>query len=317
MGPIARRVFVWGLIFTLGVGPVLAQPVETVDGGVSPTAPTVADESASPEGAPAPTPPPSTPANRAMSGIKSDVLGGGWVAAALLSGTANTVARSLRGERPEAAAQHAIQDLTRSEFIVGSLLAGSAGAALGAALPIPGLAKAPLFMKIAGGAAAPLALAALASTLGTNAIVLNRQGKLTTRNLLKSVDWVSLGVQTLGSLAGMSLGATLISAGLAPAFAIGAVAVVPLVGGILGSIAASQILQWMRTRKIKAAEAAAASSGASTTGPDAPAPNVDGTGRPRTGSAGRTGSSPGVSTPEVLAIDPFADLPAVETVRVR
>src|SRR4051812_3318326 len=45
-----------------------------------------------------------TAGQRVVSGIKGDVVGGGWVAAALLNGTANTIVRSMRGEKPDEAA---------------------------------------------------------------------------------------------------------------------------------------------------------------------------------------------------------------------
>lgn len=259
--------------------------------------------------------PPPSARQRVVSGIKGDVVGGGWIAASLLSGTANTIVRSLRGEQPDKAAAHALRDLTRSEFLVGSLVAGSAGAAVGSVLPVPLLRGAPMFVRTAAGAAAPLAFAAVASTLGSNAILLHKRGQLTASNLIRSVDWANLAMQTGGSLLGMSLGATLVAAGLAPALAIGSVAMAPLVGGIVGAVAGSQLLAWLRTRRVKADEAASAGSSASPVGPDTPKkPGVPGD-IEAPGGAGIT-EVPPPTIPEVAPIDAFGDLP-ISASRVR
>jgi hypothetical protein len=252
-----------------------------------------------------------TPRARAVSNLRGDVLGGGWVAGALLYGGANAIVRTMRGQDAGDATVNALRDLGKPEFLVGSLAAGSAGAALGAAMPLPAIARAPMFLRVAASSATPLAFAAVASTLATNAIQLGRQGKLTPSALMKSVDWWGLLGQTAGSLAGMSLGATLVAAGLAPALAIGSVAIVPLVGGVVGAIAGAQLVHWLKTRKVKAEDGVNASTGAPTTGPDAPKANR-GTGAGGRGGAGST-SSPGAGTavPETLPIDVFGDLPRV------
>ena len=263
---------------------------------------------------------PQTPRARVISGLKGDVMGGGWIAATLLSGAANTIVRSLRGEAPDDAVHHALNDLTKPEFLVGSLLGGSVGGALGAALPVPALRGMPFFVRTAGSAAAPLALAAVASTLAANAVALNRKHMLSWGNLFKSVDWTNLTAQTVGSLLGMSLGATLVSMGLAPALALGSVAIVPLVGGIAGAVVAAQIVNWLRTRKIKA-EKSASTTGINPTSGNEVIPGNKGVPSEGIATATAMESEHDVQTadaaappatveaPGVLPIDPFADLP--------
>jgi len=293
----------------------LAQPV-VEDPDAAPPAASTAPAPVTPQGAPvtAPTPRP----NRVVAGLRGDVLGGGWIAAALLSASANAVVRELRGEKPGAAATHAVRDLTRPEFLVGNLVAGSAGAALGAALPLPALARAPLFLRSLGSAAAPLALAALAATVTTTAISLHRHGHLTASNLLHSVDWANLAAQTVGSLVGMSLGTTLVGMGLAPALALGSVAIVPLLGGIAGSIAGAELLHWFRSRRVDPSKGAAAANPASATAPDV-VPGKDAGGATPTEAAPIGAGNAGLQPPSanvvsnVAVADPFADLPNSES----
>ena len=254
---------------------------------------------------------PASAATRVVNGLKGDVFGGGWIAATVLNGAANTIVRSIHGEAPDEAAKDALHDLTKSEFLVGSLLAGSAGAALGAALPIPILRGAPLFLRTASSVAAPLAFASVASTLGTNAILLHRRGKLTFENLMKSVDWTNLAAQTIGSMMGMSLGATLVAAGLAPALALGSVAIVPVLGGIAGAVAASQLLSWIRTKRMKPDAAAKASTQVNATGVDPQDVKTAPIEAP--GGSGVINGVPGGTLADVPLID-FADLPKAEPV---
>lgn len=318
-----KSIVVWILSLAL-VLPALAQPAETpgpaAQADTTPAAGTAeAGTESSPEEAKPTVVSPMNAKARVISGIKGDVVGGGWVAATLLNGTANTIVRSMRGEKPDKAAVHALKDLTKTEFLVGSLLGGSLGAAIGSALPVPILRGAPLFVRTAGAAAAPLAFGAVAGTLATNAILLHKRGKLTAENLMKSVDWASLAAQTVGSLVGMSLGATLVAAGLAPAFALGSVAMVPLIGGIAGAVLGSQILSWIRTRRVKADEAAASSTGTGTTGPETPngAPKHNAGAIDAPGGSGVIDGVAGGTIPDVTPIDAFGDLPLTEAPRVR
>lgn len=299
------------LVVALAVGPVVvhADPAgssETID--ETPIAPAGADPEAipevEPEAVPAePVPAAPGPADRVVSGIRGDVVGGGWIAAALLYGTASTIARTSRGEEPGGAARNALKDLTRTEFLLGSLVAGSAGAALGAALPMPAiLTRAPLFLRTLGAAAAPLFLASAFSTVATNAISLHRRRQLTVRNLMKSIDIPSFAWQTVGSLIGMTLGATMVAMKFAPAWSIGAVALVPLAGGITGAIGGAHTLNWLRRKHLKTEDAASASTGASPTGPDVP-PSSRGSSNP--------GRAPG-PVPDVAIIDPMIDIHVAE-----
>lgn len=282
-----------------------------------PTETPVAVPTTQPAATPVPTSAPKilAPGARVVKGIKGDITGGGWIAATLLSAGSNFWVRQMRGEEPDDAARHAAQDLGKPEFLVGNLLAGSAGAALGSALPLPMvLAKAPLFVRALGTAAAPLTLAALGATVATTAIALHRRGQLTGANLMHAIDWTNLAAQTVGSLIGMSAGTALVAAGLAPALALGSVALIPLLGGILGSIGAAELLHWLRSRKVDPAKAATAASPPSASAPDAlPGHKPEGLLDVSYGEAGHVVTQPASANvvSNVAIADPYADLPNV------
>ena len=305
--------------------PVPPAPTETPVAQVAEGSPeTVTEQQSEPPSRMAaalnPLPPPKS---RVIAGLKGDVLGGGWIAATLLSASANMIVRDIRGEDPGDAAEHAVADMKRPEFLVGNLVCGSLGAALGAALPIPALARAPLFVRALGTAAAPLALAAVASTVGTTAIALARRHQLTWTNLMHSVDWTNLAAQTAGSLVGMSLGTTLVGMGLAPALALGSVAIVPLIGGVLGSIAGAELVHLLRKHYMDPAKGAAAANPASATAPDALPKDAGTNGNSLLNVASETSGSTSAAAvnvqppsanvvSNVAVADPFADLPKTE-----
>lgn len=192
--------------------------------------------------------------SRLVSSVRSNLSAGNLLTAPLLTGASSLAGSIARGDSFAEGFRDAGRQLGSAEFLLGTMGAGTAGSILGAALnPVSRGAfatvggRAGAFLRGASRSFAPLAGAFLAAELATNAIRLHRQGDLTMRSLLGSLDWLGLGASFAGTLAGSSLAVALIGA-------TGPLGLVVIAGGLLGGMAAQYLLdQWRRRAPREAA----------------------------------------------------------------
>jgi len=130
-----------------------------------------------------------------------------------------------------------------SEFVFGQLICGIGGAVVGALIPVP------LVGGIAGQILSTIPMvagASLGGQLGYGAVEGFKQGRFDLLALLKSVDYIALTCQSIGSAAGMVLGAFLPVPGLGP-----------VIGGVIGGNLGLKLAGWLRQKCMGAAAEAA------------------------------------------------------------
>jgi len=136
----------------------------------------------------------------------------GTVATHALVQTGITAFHASRGaETPAAGWRRVRSHLATTEFLVGELGGGLAGAFLGAALPLPGIL-------------APVALATLGGYLGARAVGMVADGDFSWPGLVADLDWVNLAVQVATTALACALGAAILPW--------------PVLGSVVGGVAA-------------------------------------------------------------------------------
>ncbi|MBI4861159.1 MAG: M48 family metalloprotease, partial [Candidatus Riflebacteria bacterium] len=247
----------------------------------------------------------------AAASLRNDVAKGGMLTAVGITAVSELARHFGAGRSLGESASLTAGTLGSRELLLGNLVAGTLGAALGSAVPLPGALQAAGLVGQMARTLPVMALASIAASLGTSAVSLQREGKLTWSNLLRSVDWLSTAGQIVGSVVGMNLAAAGVSAGLLPALSLGPVALVPLVGGIVGSILVDRLISYLRSRDGErrqgdqvgeaAAEPAvdAGRTGAAPAAPISGASQLTSAPRPR---------SPGSAAGDEAGDDPFREL---------
>ncbi len=131
--------------------------------------------------------------------------------------------------------QDAMAYVTSPVFYIGDLMGGVLGAALGAAVPIPGALAARGLLGAMAASVPTVAGAMIMSQLGAVAVQLIMEGRFSMGALLGSIDWVMTGGQIIGSV----IGATLASA-LFPGATLAAI-----LGGIAGGVLGTKLVSWL------------------------------------------------------------------------
>jgi hypothetical protein len=122
--------------------------------------------------------------------------------------------------------------LSSAEYVVGNLVGGTLGAALGAMVPVP------LFGGFAGNlmlGVPMMAGAMLGSNVGSKLVSQIRHGDVDLAGIFASIDWLDFTMQAVGATAGMLLGDGL---GV-PFFG-------QVVGGVLGGTIGLKISGWLK-----------------------------------------------------------------------
>jgi len=190
---------------------------------------------------------------RAVDSVRRDFLHGGLVLDVAVTAGLSIVSRVTSGESLGESLGDTATYLTSGTFLVGDVLGGVVGAALGSMIPIPGSwAAAGLFGQALASLPA-LGGAMLGAQVGIAAFTLWREGRLTLSNLSAAVDLVGTTARAVGASIGMAVGC------LVPLPVVG-----PLLGGIVGGWLMDRLLTMLRgpqTEAVSEATAAAAAGG--------------------------------------------------------
>jgi hypothetical protein len=208
----------------------------------------------------------------ARESLKNDFVRGGIFAAPLVSVGTGFIERRIHGDSTHKALRGALHDVTTAEFWLGNVLGGSVGAAAGSMLSVaPAMLGSGLLSQMVKMTPA-MAGAFLGSEVAAKAVTLHRQGRLSWKNLGSSIDLATTAAGALGSVAGTALAAAVAGPALTASLKIGPIGIVPLIGGLVGSIALTRAVNALRSRPGANPEASA-SPHASATASASPRPH--------------------------------------------
>lgn len=184
----------------------------------------------------------------ARASLGFDFRQGGIFVAPVITGAMTLWESMQKGEDFGQALRNTGKVLASPEFLVGNVLAGSAGAALGSAIPLPARLVGPGLLRGMAGATPVMAGAILASKLGMGLVQQLRQGQVNLGALVGGVDWGLTAAEIAGTVIGMSVATALAGPALLAATTLGPFALIPIAGAILGGIAAERLVHWWRNR---------------------------------------------------------------------
>ena len=160
---------------------------------------------------------------KAAGSVKDDFTNGGLVKDVGIAMMTQVLTQVSQGKSMNDAVSQTVQYIMSPEYLIGNLMGGTLGAALGSLIPVP-VVGGFLGQLIANVPAMTGAM--LGSNIGSKSVNGIRNGDFSLGAIFKSIDWVSLGFQSVGATAGMILGSAL------PVPFLG-----QLVGGVLGGAA--------------------------------------------------------------------------------
>ncbi len=172
---------------------------------------------------------------KALAGdVSKDFFQGGIVKDVGIVALTSVMTRMAQGETLDESISNTWEYVTTSQFFFGQIFGGMFGAALGAMIPVPmvgGLAG----QIIAG---VPMMTGAmLGGTMGYNLIDAIKAGDVNLIELVKSVDYLNLFCQAVGSTIGMTLGT------LVPVPGLGSI-----IGGVIGGNLGMRLALWLRKK---------------------------------------------------------------------
>ena len=106
----------------------------------------------------------------------------------------------------EEGTKQTFKSLKTPEFLLGTVLGGLVGAHLGAMVPLAGLLGATGLMGSFFTVLPAVALASIFARVSSEAISQARQGDFSFAEVIKSIDWFSMGAQIFGATLGAALG---------------------------------------------------------------------------------------------------------------
>ena len=175
--------------------------------------------------------------------VSKDFFQGGIVKDVGIVALTSIMTRMAQGETLDESISNTWEYVTTSQFFFGQIFGGMFGAALGAMVPVPMLGG------IAGQIIAGVPMmtgAMLGGTMGYNLIDQIKAGDVNLVQLLKSVDYINLFCQAVGSTIGMTVGTLLPVPGLGS-----------VIGGVIGGNLGMRFAMWLRQKAGFGAESAA------------------------------------------------------------
>ena len=179
----------------------------------------------------------------AAASLKRDMLHGGLLMDVAITAGLSIIQKVTSGGSLSEGLSETAQYMTSSTFIVGDLMGGAIGAALGSMIPLPGALGAAGLFGQAFASLPALGGAMLGAHIGVAAITLLKEGRFSLTNLASSIDLIGVGFRSLGASMGMALGS------LIPIPVVGT-----LVGGILGGMLMDKVLSLIRGRPAMVSE---------------------------------------------------------------
>jgi len=179
-------------------------------------------------------------ASRAKNSLRFDLRGGLLADVAITTGVV-IATRMSEGESFGEGVEAAGRYIATPTFLFGDLLGGVVGAALGAMVPVAGLAASGVGGAILGRIPV-LGGAMLFANLGAAFVQCVREDDVSLRRILSMVDFPALAGQVLGAGVGSVLGTMFL-----PVPILGTV-----VGGVLGGLAGATLLSWLRDLTMEA-----------------------------------------------------------------
>lgn len=166
------------------------------------------------------------------SSVKADFSNGGIAKDVGIALMTQVLTQVSQGKSMDEAVSKTVRYMMTPEYLIGNLMGGIAGAALGSMIPIPGVGG---FLGQLIGGVPTMTGAMLGSNLGSKIVHGIRNGNLDMGEIVKSIDWISLGFQSVGATAGMIAGSAL------PVPFLG-----QLVGGVVGGQLGSTAAKWVK-----------------------------------------------------------------------
>jgi hypothetical protein len=168
----------------------------------------------------------------AASSLKGDFTSGALLKDVAIASMTQVLTQVSQGKSMDQAVSSTARYLMTPEYLIGNLMGGIGGAALGALIPVPFVGG---FLGQVIAQVPTMTGAMLGSNMGAKIVHGIRNGNLDMGEVLRSIDWLSLGFQSVGATAGMLLGSTL------PVPFLG-----QLVGGVIGGGAGSAAAKWLK-----------------------------------------------------------------------
>lgn len=166
------------------------------------------------------------------SSVKADFSNGGIAKDVGIALATQVLTQVSQGKSMDEAVSKTVRYMMTPEYLIGNLMGGIAGAALGSLIPVPGFGG--FAGKLIGGVPA-MTGAMLGSNIGAKIVHGIRNGNLDMGEIMGSIDWISLGFQSVGATAGMLIGSSL------PVPFLG-----QLVGGVLGGQLGGTAAKWVK-----------------------------------------------------------------------
>lgn len=170
----------------------------------------------------------------AATSLNNDFSNGALAKDVAIAAMTQVLTQVSQGKSMDDAVSSTVRYLMTPEYIFGNLMGGVAGAALGTMIPIPVVGG---FLGQLIAQVPTMTGAMLGSNMGAKIVHGIRRGDLDVGQVIRSIDWLSLGFQSVGATAGMLLGNSL------PVPFLG-----QLVGGVMGASAGSTAAKWVKRR---------------------------------------------------------------------
>lgn len=170
----------------------------------------------------------------AATSLHNDFSNGALAKDVAIAAMTQVLTQVSQGKSMDDAVSSTVRYLMTPEYIIGNLMGGVAGAALGTMIPIPVVGG---FLGQLIAQVPTMTGAMLGSNMGARIVHGIRNGDLDMGQILRNIDWLSLGFQSVGATAGMMLGNAL------PVPFLG-----QLVGGVMGASAGSAAAKWVKSK---------------------------------------------------------------------
>ncbi len=177
--------------------------------------------------APAPSSHPSGALERAKYSLKQDFLEGGLAVEVAVVAGINMALLIHEGQGTAESLKNTLHYLTSKQFILGDLLGGTIGAALGAMIPVPGVLAGMSTLALAARMMPMIGLTILGSQVGIAVVQLLEEHAFSWRELRRRISLLSVLTQSIGAALGMAIGGTLLPG------------IGTTIGGLVGGVAAA------------------------------------------------------------------------------